>query len=92
MHSIPHFDATVHKSPPPLTWIDIMDTLTDNLIPHTMLANEIPQQLLIHTGLVYDSSVPERTSEFESLEENRLGLLEAQVVAEAVAQAHGAEA
>lgn len=67
-------------------------SLTENLIAEVVFPDEVSQQLLIDTGLVDNSSIPECASQFNCLQQNRFGFLEAQIATQAMAQPHGTEA
>ena len=57
-----------------------------------MLPDKVSQKLFVHTGLVYNSSIPECASQLNCLQQDWFGLLEAQVATQTKAQAHGTEA
>lgn len=65
---------------------------TEYFVADIVLPDEVSQQLLVHTSLIHNRSVPERTPKFNRFEQNRLSLFQTQVAAETEAEAHGAEA
>lgn len=88
---MPHFEATATR------WSrgrhERNETkLTKDFVAAVVFADKIPQNLLIHSGAIRDSGVPERAAQLKRPEEDGFSLFVAEVSAEGEADTHGAEA